>query len=60
MKVGYNIGDGALRLGKIQVRWSLDTSKMKVEYNDGNGARGLRKIKLRWRSDTSKIEVWLK
>ena len=30
MKVGYNVEDGALRLGKIQVRWRLDTSKIEV------------------------------
>ena len=29
MKVDYNDGDSALRLGKIQVRLSLDTSKIK-------------------------------
>ena len=28
MKVGYNVGDGALRSGKIKVRWRLDTSKI--------------------------------
>ena len=30
MKVGYNVGDGALRSGKIQVRFRLDTTKMKI------------------------------
>ena len=30
MKVDYNDGDSALRLGKIQVRGSLDTSKVEV------------------------------
>ena len=30
MKVEYNEGDGALRLGKTQVRWRLDTSKIEV------------------------------
>ena len=28
--VEYNDGDSALRLGKIQVRWSLDASKIEV------------------------------
>ena len=30
MKVGYNEGDGALRFGKIKVRWILDTNKIEV------------------------------
>ena len=30
MKVEYNEGDGALVSGKIEVRWSLDTSKIEV------------------------------
>ena len=30
MKVEYNDGDGALRLGKIQARWRLDKSKIEV------------------------------
>ena len=30
MKVGYNVGDGALRSGKIQVKWRLDISKIEV------------------------------
>ena len=30
MKVEYNDGDGALRLGKIEVRGRLDTSKIEV------------------------------
>ena len=30
MKVDYNNGESALRMGKIQVRWSLDTSKIEV------------------------------
>ena len=30
MKVEYNDGDGALRLGKIKVRCRLDTSKIGV------------------------------
>ena len=30
MKVDYNNRDSALRMGKIQVRWSLDTSKIEV------------------------------
>ena len=30
MKVGYNEGDSVLRLGKIEVRWKLDTSKIEV------------------------------
>ena len=30
MKVGYNGEDGALRLGKIQVRWRLDIGKIEV------------------------------
>ena len=41
MKVGNNDGGGALRSGKIEVRWRLDTSKIEV----------------RCRLDTSKIEV---
>ena len=32
MKVGYNVGDGALRLGKIQVRWRLDASKIEARW----------------------------
>ena len=28
MKVGYNVGDDAVRSGKIEVRWRLDTSKI--------------------------------
>ena len=32
MKVDYNDGDSALRLGKIQVRLSLDTSKIEVRW----------------------------
>ena len=30
MKVDYNDGDGALKLGKIQVRWNLGTSKIEA------------------------------
>ena len=30
MKVEYETGDCALRLGKIKVRWTLDTSKIEV------------------------------
>ena len=30
MKVECNDGDGALRLGKIEVRWRLDASKIEV------------------------------
>ena len=30
MKVGYNVGDGALKSVKIKVRWRLDTSKIEV------------------------------
>ena len=30
MKVEYNEGDGALVLGKIEVRWRLNTSKIEV------------------------------
>ena len=30
MEVEYNEGDGSLRLGKTQVRWRLDTSKIEV------------------------------
>ena len=30
MKVGYNDEGGALRSGKIEVRWRLDTSKIEV------------------------------
>ena len=30
MKVEHNDGDGALRSGKIDVRWKLDTSKIEV------------------------------
>ena len=32
MKVDYNDGDSALRLSKIQVRLSLDTSKIEVRW----------------------------
>ena len=32
MKVDYNNGESALRMGKIQVRWSLDTSKIEVRW----------------------------
>ena len=28
MKVEYNDGNGALRLGKIEVRWRIDKSKI--------------------------------
>ena len=30
MKVKYDDRDGALRLGKTEVRWWLDTSKIEV------------------------------
>ena len=30
MKLEYDEGDGALVSGKIEVRWSLDTSKIEV------------------------------
>ena len=32
MNVDYNDADSALRLGKIQLRWSLDTSKIEVRW----------------------------
>ena len=32
MEVEYNEGDGALVSGKIEVRWSLDTSKTEVRW----------------------------
>ena len=39
MKVEYNEEDGALILGKIEVRWRLDTSKIEVRrrYNTMRG-----------------------
>ena len=30
MKVEHNDGDGALRWGKIEVRWRVDTGKIEV------------------------------
>ena len=44
-------------IGKIEVRWRLDGSKMKVEYNDGDDALVSGKIEVRLRLDKSKIEV---
>ena len=32
MKVEYNDKENALTLGKIQVRWSLDTSKIDIGW----------------------------
>ena len=45
MKVGYNDGGGALRSGKIEVRWRLDRSKIEVTYNEGDDALILVRLK---------------
>ena len=37
MKVEYNEGDGALRSGKTQVRWRLDTVKIEVGWRKYTG-----------------------
>ena len=44
-------------MGKIQVRWRLDTSKMKVDYSDEDVALRSGKVQVRWELDTSEIEV---
>ena len=55
MKVEYFVGECALRLGKIEVRWRFtykqDRSKIKVGYNDGGSVLRSGKIKVRWRLD---------